>query len=116
MKYSRIRPLILYKDGNMLGNLCTGYAMDPTVATETGNSLVARIPDVSLAPAVDPGEKAQTVFEKLAKRPADKRKRKKNDDPSDIEGFAGPWAAFVDEKRDITPSEVSWNSCLYHLF
>lgn len=62
---------------------------------------------MSLVPAVDPGERMPTVFEKLNKRPADKRKRKKNDDPSDIKGFTGPWAAFVDEKRNITPSEVS---------
>lgn len=38
-------------------------------------------------------------------RPADKRKRKKNDDPADIEGFLGPWGGYVDEKRIIKPTE-----------
>lgn len=88
--------------------LFAGYAMDPTLTTEAcKDSVVSRIPDVSLAPAVDPGEKQLTVFEKLTKRAADKRKRKKNDDPSDIEGFAGPWAAYVDEQRDMKPNEAS---------
>lgn len=81
--------------------------MDPTLTTEACNTTVARIPDVSLAPAVDPGEKQVTVFEKMTKRAADKRKRQKNYDPADIDGFAGPWAAYVDEKRDMKPNEVS---------
>ncbi|XKL62385.1 hypothetical protein PGB90_002218 [Kerria lacca] len=83
-----------------------GYAIDPTVSTEdTGDNVVARIPDVSLAKAVDHGEKITTVFEKTVLRPSDKRKRKKNDDPSDIEGFVGPWAAYIDERRDVKPNE-----------
>ena len=81
--------------------------MDPTLTVNACSSVVSRIPDVSLAPAVDPGEKQLTVFEKMNKRAADKRKRQKNDDPSDIEGFAGPWAAYVDEQRDVKPNEVS---------
>lgn len=44
----------------------------------------------------DPGNKP---------RPGDKRKREKNDDPSDIEGFKGPWAPFIDEERVAVPSE-----------
>ncbi len=83
-----------------------GYAIDPTVVDSKGDTIVSRIPDVSLAAAVEPGEKAATVFEKTVKRPADKRKRNKNNDAGDIEGFTGPWAAFVDEKRDIKPSDV----------
>lgn len=55
---------------------------------------------------LDANNQIKTVFEKLNKRPSDKRKRNRNNDPSDIEGFTGPWAAFVDEKRDIRPSQV----------
>ena len=48
-----------------------------------------------------------TVFEVGKKREGDKRKRKKNPDPSDIDGFLGPWGKFVDEKTVMKPSEVS---------
>ena len=34
-------------------------------------------------------ENAKTVFEAVKARPKDKRKREKNDDPTDIEGFLG---------------------------
>ena len=34
-----------------------------------------------------------------------KKKRIKNDDPSDIDGFAGPWAKFEGEKHTSKPSE-----------
>ena len=42
--------------------------------------------------AVETSKETQgkTVFESTSKRPLDKRKRNKNDDPSDIEGFLGP--------------------------
>lgn len=33
------------------------------------------------------------------------RKRIKNDDPTDIDGFKGPWARFQDEKHTSRPSE-----------
>ena len=46
------------------------------------------------------------MFETAAKRPGDKRKRQKNDDPSDIEGYLGPWGKFVDEQTVMKPSEV----------
>lgn len=48
----------------------------------------------------------KTVFESTSKRPLDKRRRKKNDDPSDIEGFLGPWGTYVDEKKVIKPDPV----------
>lgn len=47
----------------------------------------------------------KTVFENTALRPSDKRKRHRNGDPSDIEGFLGPWGGYVDEKRVIKPTE-----------
>lgn len=45
------------------------------------------------------------MFESTKLRPLDKRKRKKNNDPSDIDGFLGPWGGFVDEQRIAKPSE-----------
>lgn len=48
-----------------------------------------------------------TVFEASKDRPGDKRKRLKNDDSSDVDGYLGPWGKFVDEKTVIKPSEVS---------
>lgn len=48
---------------------------------------------------------ARTVFEKATLRPLDKRKRSRNNDPSDIEGFLGPWGGYVDERRVAKPSE-----------
>jgi len=47
----------------------------------------------------------KTVFESTTLRPSDKRKRNRNSDPSDIEGFLGPWGGYTDEKRVIKPSE-----------
>lgn len=92
--------------------LCLGYALDPTVDCENeGKSVVG----ATLA-ANDSSMK--TVFEATAKRPLDKRKRNKNDNPSDIEGFLGPWGCYVDEQRVMKPNEVSMNIffnnwCLY---
>lgn len=43
----------------------------------------------------------KTVFETIKKRPLDNRKRNKNDDPGDINGFLGPWGGFVGEQRYI---------------
>lgn len=47
----------------------------------------------------------KTVFEKIAPRPQDKRKRLKNNDPSDVDGYLGPWGGFVDEERVSKPSK-----------
>ena len=49
-----------------------------------------------------------TVFEMTKKRPEDKRKRHLNDDPSNIEGFIGPWGKYVDEKTVMKPNEVCY--------
>jgi pre-mRNA-processing factor 17 len=38
-------------------------------------------------------------------RPLDKRKRKRNGDPSDIEGYLGPWAKYEDEETVSKPGE-----------
>jgi len=47
----------------------------------------------------------KTVFEDNKIRPKDKRKRDRNDDPSDIDGYLGPWAKFKDEELVSKPSE-----------
>lgn len=46
-------------------------------------------------------EEAQgkSVFESIKKRPLDKRKRNKNDNPDDVTGFLGPWGGFEGEQR-----------------
>jgi hypothetical protein len=54
----------------------------------------------------------KTVFESAKKRPEDKRKRLRNDDPGDIEGYLGPWGKFVDEKTVMKPDEVRQHSSL----
>lgn len=41
----------------------------------------------------------KTVFENIKKRPLDKKKRNKNDNPEDIEGFLGPWGGYEGERR-----------------
>jgi hypothetical protein len=51
-----------------------------------------------------------TVFEVTKKREGDKRKRHRNADPGDIEGYLGPWGKFVDEKTVAQPTEVVFQS------
>ena len=47
-----------------------------------------------------------TVFETGQKK-TEKRKKFKENDASNIDGFLGPWAKYVDEKDVAKPSEVS---------
>ncbi|XP_023933476.1 pre-mRNA-processing factor 17 [Lingula anatina] len=76
-----------------------GYAMDPSVESSLqGEKLVG---DVDAAE----GNKGTTVFEVSKQRPGDKRKKQKNNDPSDIDGYLGPWAKYEDEKTVMKPSE-----------
>lgn len=55
------------------------------------------------------------MFESAKKRPEDKRKRLRNDNPGDIEGYLGPWGKFIDEKTVMKPNEVC-QSKLINLF
>lgn len=48
----------------------------------------------------------KTVFESTQKRPGDKRRKNKNTDPSDIDGYEGPWSKYKDEETVSKPSEV----------
>ncbi|XP_022164633.1 pre-mRNA-processing factor 17 [Myzus persicae] len=69
-----------------------GYALDPAVDS---NEIIGRKPDDT--------NKFKTVFESVPKRPADKRKRHKNDKPEDIDGYLGPWGCYVDEEKISKP-------------
>ncbi|XP_069128076.1 pre-mRNA-processing factor 17-like [Argopecten irradians] len=77
-----------------------GYAMDPSVDVQVSSDL----PIVGDKVAAEES-KGLTVFEAAPKRPEDKRKRLRNSDPGDIEGYLGPWGKFVDEKTVMKPSE-----------
>lgn len=46
------------------------------------------------------------MFE-TGQRKIEKRKKFKENDASNIDGFLGPWAKYVDEKEVAKPSEVS---------
>ncbi|XP_076766542.1 pre-mRNA-processing factor 17 [Xylocopa sonorina] len=77
-----------------------GYALDPTVdgSAEEGRTIIG---------AKDAAEESggKTVFESTTLRASDKRKRHRNDNPADVEGFLGPWGGYIDEKRVIKPTE-----------
>ncbi|XP_049869832.1 pre-mRNA-processing factor 17 [Pectinophora gossypiella] len=77
-----------------------GYAMDPSVNTEEGTS-----DTIVVSAMIAPLEEAEgkTVFENIKKRPLDKKKRNKNDNPEDITGFLGPWGGYEGEKRVMRP-------------
>nr|XP_032643175.1 pre-mRNA-processing factor 17 isoform X1 [Chelonoidis abingdonii] len=75
-----------------------GYALDPSLDTQ----------DVATKyiGSVEEAEKNQglTVFETGQKK-IEKRKKFKENDASNIDGFLGPWAKYVDEKEVAKPSE-----------
>ncbi|KAE8741721.1 hypothetical protein FOCC_FOCC012771 [Frankliniella occidentalis] len=77
-----------------------GFALDPSVDANTVEG--AKVVGSELALQETGGK---TVFESTSKRPLDKRKRNKNDQPEDVEGFLGPWGTYVDEKRVMKPNE-----------
>jgi len=102
-----------------------GKAIDPTVGeNKTINKVVTDLqlnakttnPDEptdksiykkieSAANAAATVEEFGTVFEKLPLRPGDKRKKERNEDPLDIEGWKGPWAKYKDEVLVSKPTE-----------
>lgn len=51
------------------------------------------------------------MFETGQKK-TEKRKKFKENDASNIDGFLGPWAKYIDEKDVAKPSEVSI-ACLF---
>ncbi|XP_063773198.1 pre-mRNA-processing factor 17 [Pseudophryne corroboree] len=75
-----------------------GYALDPSLdVQETATKYIG---------SVDDAEKNQglTVFESGQKK-NEKRRKVKGSDASNIDGFLGPWAKYVDEKDVAKPSE-----------
>ncbi|XP_018564939.1 pre-mRNA-processing factor 17 [Anoplophora glabripennis] len=76
-----------------------GYALDPSISIDGQIKVVG-----STEEGKDP-EGVTTVFEVTKTRPLDKRKRKKNSDPTDIDGFLGPWGGYIDEQKVAKPSE-----------
>lgn len=77
-----------------------GFALDPSVsATELEGSKVIGSAELQTE------AKNKTVFESTPLRPLDKRKRTKNDNPGDIDGFLGPWGGFEGEQRVMKPTE-----------
>jgi len=58
----------------------------------------------------------KTVFEKIPLRPKDKRKRERNDQPEDIEGFLGPWGGYIDEEKVSRPNEVRFSKIIFFIF
>ncbi len=77
-----------------------GYAVDPSINVEGEGSRV--VGNVDAAEAGD----LKSVFEAdTEKRPKDSRKKETNNDPSDIEGYKGPWAKFEDEVTVSKPGD-----------
>uniref|UniRef100_A0A0N4ZCY7 WD_REPEATS_REGION domain-containing protein n=1 Tax=Parastrongyloides trichosuri TaxID=131310 RepID=A0A0N4ZCY7_PARTI len=72
-----------------------GYASNPS-----GNVGSTFVGDVNKAEEND----GASLFDS-AKTGREKRKRQVNRDPSDIEGFTGPWTRFVDEETVAKPTQ-----------
>lgn len=75
-----------------------GYALDPTVGEQSADQVIGTTEEASTSDM-------KTVFESTKLRPLDKRKRRRNNDPEDIEGFLGPWGGYVDEQKIAKPTE-----------
>jgi pre-mRNA-processing factor 17 len=70
-----------------------GYAVNPS-----GEGMVGNISEAA-------NNKMTTVFETRPQRPKDKRRHIRNDDPSDVDGFLGPWAHYKDQELVSRPTE-----------
>ncbi|KAK0041818.1 pre-mRNA-processing factor 17 [Biomphalaria pfeifferi] len=78
-----------------------GFALDPSV--DSGKVIETFVGSESSVLE----NHGKTVFETNAviEKNKKKRKREKNKDPSDIEGYLGPWAKYKDEETVSRPSE-----------
>ncbi|CAH0605696.1 unnamed protein product [Chrysodeixis includens] len=76
-----------------------GHAVDPSTNGDTSGDAIV------VSAMVAPPEEVvgKSVFETIKKRPLDKKKRNKNDQPEDITGFLGPWGGYVGEQRVMRP-------------
>ncbi|KAL0833055.1 hypothetical protein ABMA28_001168 [Loxostege sticticalis] len=77
-----------------------GYAVDPSTDGDTGSADGIVVSAMVAPPAESEGK---SVFETIKKRPLDKKKRNKNDNPEDVTGFLGPWGGYEGEKRVMKP-------------
>jgi pre-mRNA-processing factor 17 len=75
-----------------------GYALDPSTDQAAGENYVGH-----LEAAYDTDGK--TVFESKKLNPENKRKRHKNDNPEDLEGFLGPWGKYENEQLTSQPTD-----------
>jgi pre-mRNA-processing factor 17 len=75
------------------------YCFDPSTIDEKDGDKI-----IGSAVAAEEAE-FKTVFEDNKKRPLDKRKREKNIDAADIEGYLGPWAKYKDEETVSKPTD-----------
>lgn len=76
-----------------------GYALDPSADKPTaGDNYVGHLEAAY-------NSDGKTVFESNKLNPENKRKRHKNDNPSDLEGFLGPWGKYQDEKLIAQPTD-----------
>eukprot|EP00116_Pleurobrachia_bachei_P001519 sb/3461781/ len=75
-----------------------GYAEDPTAYAESAGKRF--VGEVGKAEEME----GRTVFEK-EKQKAKKRKKELVGDPSDPDGYKGPWAEYVDQVKVSGPSE-----------
>ncbi|ESO00118.1 hypothetical protein HELRODRAFT_176430 [Helobdella robusta] len=77
-----------------------GYAINPSVVEEDAAS-------GSHIGNIEKAEKSnfKTVYETTKKREGDRRKRLRNDDPSDVDGYLGPWGKYIDEFTVAKPTE-----------
>lgn len=74
-----------------------GYAIDPS-SSSVGDQIVGDTTEAT-------DKNTATIFEKTPLRPKDKRRRERNDDPSDIDGYLGPWANYKDQCMVAKPTE-----------
>ncbi|KAK6626430.1 pre-mRNA-processing factor 17 [Polyplax serrata] len=76
-----------------------GFAIDPSISDFQQNAAIVMSEDR------EPNDVTKTVFEKTSERILDKRKRFKNNNAEDIEGFLGPWGSYINEKKVVKPTE-----------
>lgn len=79
-----------------------GYAVDPSTVDKPSTDKPKIIGDMEKAEKQD---SASIVELPSKKRIGAKRKRLDRGDPSDVDGYLGPWAGYVDEKKVAKPTE-----------
>lgn len=81
----------------LINQFILGYAQDPSQSSSTGSKIIGDLEAAEKGSGI-------TAFENRGKT-RQKRKLEKNIDPTDVEGFKGPWAKYENEKTVMKPSE-----------